>query len=549
MGKRMARSPRPLTRKFYAIAGISWPGGVSALVLLLLIGATFAVLLIGSGPIQLIEDLGKDPYLRQVVGFTLWQATLSTLLSIGMAIPVARAFARQPSFPGRRLVLHLLSLPVVTPVIVAVLGIIVVYGQSGILRDSLELVGLSWSGRFYGLTGILVAHVFFNLPLSVRMLLPAWDRIPSENWRLAAQLGMNSRQLFRWLEWPALTSVLPGTATVVFLLCFSSFAVVLVLGGGPSATTIEVAIYQALRFDFDPPRAAALALGQLGICTALVLGLHHWIRTQSISRGLSSGARYRPDTRQSIHRIFDLAIIGLTSTFIALPLAAIVYAGCTGPLSSVLLESRLWAAAGRSVGIAMAAAALALSLAAGLLVTSRHLVFQLRRRTESDILQIAGSITLAVPPMVTGTGLFLLLLPLGIAFDLAVLVIIVVNATLVLPYMMRTVGPAFLDAGHRYDRLCRQLGMRGWHRLRLVDWPIIRRPLGFAVALCATLSVGDMGVAALFDTSGAITLPVLLYHRLGAYRFDEAAVTALALIVLCAVVFLVVDRGIGRWHS
>ena len=417
------------------------------------------------------------------------------------------------------------------------------------MRDSLELVGLSWSGRFYGLTGILVAHVFFNLPLSVRMLLPAWDRIPSENWRLAAQLGMNSRQLFRWLEWPALTSVLPGTATVVFLLCFSSFAVVLVLGGGPSATTIEVAIYQALRFDFDPPRAAALALGQLGICTALVLGLHHWIRTQSISRGLSSGARYRPDTRQSIHRIFDLAIIGLTTTFIALPLAAIVYAGCTGPLSSVLLESRLWAAAGRSVGIAMAAAALALSLAAGLLVTSRHLVFQLRRRTESDILQIAGSITLAVPPMVTGTGLFLLLLPLGIAFDLAVLVIIVVNATLVLPYMMRTVGPAFLDAGHRYDRLCRQLGVSGWHRLRLVDWPIIRRPLGFAVALCATLSVGDMGVAALFDTSGAITLPVLLYHRLGAYRFDEAAVTALALIVLCAVVFLVVDRGIGRWHS
>ena len=220
MGKRMARSPRPLTRKFYAIAGISWPGGVSALVLLLLIGATFAVLLIGSGPIQLIEDLGKDPYLRQVVGFTLWQATLSTLLSIGMAIPVARAFARQPSFPGRRLVLHLLSLPVVTPVIVAVLGIIVVYGQSGILRDSLELVGLSWSGRFYGLTGILVAHVFFNLPLSVRMLLPAWDRIPSENWRLAAQLGMNSRQLFRWLEWPALTSVLPGTATVVFFALF-----------------------------------------------------------------------------------------------------------------------------------------------------------------------------------------------------------------------------------------------------------------------------------------------------------------------------------------
>ena len=126
MGKRMARSSRPLTPKFYEIAGISWPGAVSALVLLLLIGATFAVLLIGAGPIQLSKDLGNDSYLRQVVAFTLWQASLSTLLSVGMAIPVARAFARQSSFPGRRLLLQLLGLPVVTPVIVAVLGIIVV---------------------------------------------------------------------------------------------------------------------------------------------------------------------------------------------------------------------------------------------------------------------------------------------------------------------------------------------------------------------------------------------------------------------------------------
>ena len=91
--------------------------------------------------------------------------------------------------------------------------------------------------------------------------------------------------------------------------------------------------------------------------------------------------------------------------------------------------------------------------------------------------------------------------------------------------------------------------MSGWQRFRLIDWPLLRKPLGFALALAATLSFGDMGVAALFDTTGMLTLPVMLYHQLGAYRFNEAAVTALVLIVLCALVFIVVEHLVGQWRS
>ncbi|MDP6651998.1 MAG: thiamine/thiamine pyrophosphate ABC transporter permease ThiP, partial [Gammaproteobacteria bacterium] len=262
--------------------------------------------------------------------FTIWQATLSTFISVGLAIPVARAFARQPYFKGRHALLQLMSLPVVMPVIVAVLGVIAVYGQSGMLHDWLKPLGISWIGKFYGLPGILVAHVFFNLPLSVRLLLPAWDRIPCENWRLAAQLDMNSRQLFRWLEGPSLTGVLPGTITVFLLLRFSSFAVVLVLGGGPASTTIEVAIYQALRFEFDPGQAALFALGQLTICTAIVLGMHRWIPAQSMSHGLITSVKYRPDQGRLLQRSFDLVLITLTGLFVALPLSAVILAGITG---------------------------------------------------------------------------------------------------------------------------------------------------------------------------------------------------------------------------
>ena len=144
------------------------------------------------------------------------------------------------------------------------------YGRSGWINDlSSFLGGPRWQG-LYGLSGILIAHVFFNLPLAVRLLLPLWSAVPGETWRLVAQLGMGSGSIWRLIEWPLLRQALPGVAGLVFMLCFTSFAVVLTLGGGPAASTVEVAIYQALRFDFDPARAVFLALLELGICTVLV---------------------------------------------------------------------------------------------------------------------------------------------------------------------------------------------------------------------------------------------------------------------------------------
>src|SRR5262249_46502632 len=137
------------------------------------------------------------------------------------------------------------------------------YGRAGYFAGALSAIfDNQWPG-IYGLSGILLAHVFFNLPLATRFLLEALDAVPADQWRLASQLGMRSGARFRLIEWPALAPALPGVAGLVFMLCVTSFTIVLMLGGGPSATTLEVAIYQALRFDFDPARAVALTAGQI----------------------------------------------------------------------------------------------------------------------------------------------------------------------------------------------------------------------------------------------------------------------------------------------
>ena len=125
--------------------------------------------------------------------------------------------------------------------------------------------------RIYGLGGVLLAHVFLNAPLMLRVLTGSLAGIPASQWRLSSQWGLSPLQRFQLIEWPAIRRVIPGLLALVFLVCFTSFSLVLMLGGGPSVTTLEVSIYTALRFDFNLPLAALLSCFQLGICSLVVL--------------------------------------------------------------------------------------------------------------------------------------------------------------------------------------------------------------------------------------------------------------------------------------
>ncbi|ORM73722.1 thiamine/thiamine pyrophosphate ABC transporter, permease protein, partial [Pantoea wallisii] len=259
------------------------PGTFTALLLC-------AVALLAFGALVLVapatdwRTLLSDSYLHHVLAFSFEQALLSVLLSVLPAILLARALYRR-RFPGRNLLLRLCAMTLVLPVLVAVFGLLSVYGRSGWLAQLCAAVGVEYHFSPYGLQGILLAHVFFNLPLATRMLLQALENIPGEQRQVAAQLGLRGWHLFRLLEWPWLRRQILPTAALIFMLCFASFATVLALGGGPQATTLELAIYQALSFDYDPARAALLALLQLACCLLLVLLSQHF------SKALATGSQ------------------------------------------------------------------------------------------------------------------------------------------------------------------------------------------------------------------------------------------------------------------
>jgi len=286
------------------------------------------------------------------IKFTVTQALASAILSIVIAIPTARALARR-NFRGRQFILTLMGAPFILPAIVAVLGILAVWGRSGYISD---LLGSFGQGpiNIYGFGGVVLAHVFFNIPLATRLFVQGWTAIPVEHFRLAAQLGMRTNDIARHLERPMLRAVAPGAFLLIFLLCISSFAVALALGGGPKATTIELAIYQAVRFDFDLTKASQLAMIQFALCaivgalTILISQPMHF--AQGLDRKLE-----RWDARGIGYRAIDTLVLMVVCLFLFVPLASILVRGI---IPIFTLPAPVWMAAVNSIIVAVLSAIL-----------------------------------------------------------------------------------------------------------------------------------------------------------------------------------------------
>ncbi|WP_417817971.1 thiamine/thiamine pyrophosphate ABC transporter permease ThiP [Tritonibacter scottomollicae] len=521
----MALRAQPVTLRPVA----TWPGTCAALgVALLVLGTLTAVALRAEGP------AGLGPADWSALRFTLLQASLSALFSIGLAVPVARAMARRRFF-GRRVLITLLGAPFILPVIVAILGLLAVFGRSGWVSDLLALFGFA-PVQIYGLHGVVIAHVFFNLPLATRLILQGWQEIPAERFRLAAQLNAGPRAMWRLLEAPMLRQVLPGATAVVFAICLSSFAVALTLGGGPKSTTLELAIYQAFHFDFDLGRAAMLSGVQLGLTVIAALLALRVPPGDGFGGGLDRAVS-RWDGRGIGSRLLDSLWISLAALFLILPLLAVLVAGVPGLMS---LPSSVWSATWVSLQVAALSTTLLLLIALPLSAS-----IALGRKALGEV---AGILGLAASPLVIGTGLFVLVYPIADPFALALPVTAVVNMVMALPFALRILVPRVRQVMQQNSRLALALDMRGtafWWQVLL---PRCRAQIGFAAGLTAALSLGDLGVIALFADPEVATLPLQVYRLMGAYRMEAAQGAALLLFILSMAAFWLLDRG-GRFHA
>lgn len=458
--------------------------------------------------------------------FTIKQALFSTLLSIGCAVPVAIALQSLSGFPGRRLVLALFAMPLSLPAIAAVLGVLSLFGRSGWIADLAAATGWAFRPDIYGLDGILLVHVFFNMPLAVRMLTSAFEEIPQEQFKLAETLRFGPVARFAHVLMPAMRSVLPGIAGLVFLLCAGSYTIVLTLGGGPAATTLQVAIQQALSIDFNPGRAALLTLAQLAL-TILVLALLPRASQRAIAQGSSTARRWHQPG--AIEITASASAVVIACLFAGLPLLALGFSGLPADHLRIIASPAFAAALATSTVIALASAVLA--VLAALAIAAATYAMQAEGRSVWWIERSALA-ALGIPPLILGVGWFILLAMLGQPFALAPVLIVLANAIMALPFALQLIRPAIDRHFGGTDRLAAALRISGWRRIAMIDVPALKPALISSLFFAGALSFGDLGVVTLYGSDHLTTLPAMIYRSMGSYRTNDASGLVLYLVVI-----------------
>jgi len=518
------------------------PGLIIAGIILSFVTAALSALFVSTPDGQLstlVAQLWVDPYYRHVTYFSFYQAFLSTVISVVFAIPIAHALSRR-NFWGKGFLLRIFATTLVLPVLVAVFGLLAIYGNSGIVVQALALVGVKLPYSIYGLPGILLAHVFFNLPFATRLFYQSLTAIPSEQHKLCGHLGLSQWTKFKLIEWPRLQQQLPHVAGLVFMLCFTSFASVMALGGGPKSTTIELAIYQAIKFDFELQVGALLALWQMFICAMLATLLQKRAASDNVSATYGQAVNYYfIDSR--LAKIWDFGWISAVILLVLPPLVMVVMAGFNSHLPQVLSDKNFWLALKISFKVGCFSALIA--VIAGIFILWCSRIWRLAgQHFYADKIELVAMIILVTPGLVVSTGLFLLLRDLTNVFDYALYIVIFVNALMALPFVIKGLAQPMLQCAQKYDRLCASLGLSGWSRFRLVEWQLLKQPIGHVLAISFVLSMGDLSAVALFGSQDFKTLPLYLFELLGSYQMEAAAVVALLLLLLSVGIFILTEK-------
>ena len=209
----------------------------------------------------------RSPIPWRALGFTFWQAILSTIFTLAIGLPGAYLFAHY-NFRGKSLLQALTGIPFLMPTLVVAAAFNALLGPNGWLN-----IGLMQAFKLTSppiqftntLIAILVAHVFYNTTIILRMVGDFWSHLDPRLGQAARMLGANRWQAIRWVTLPLLTPAIAAAALLVFIFDFTSFGVILILGG-PRFATLEVEIYYQTISLFNLPMAAVLSILQLA-CT------------------------------------------------------------------------------------------------------------------------------------------------------------------------------------------------------------------------------------------------------------------------------------------
>ncbi len=496
-----------------------------------------------------------------VLVFTLYQAILSTILTLVIGLPGAYLFARF-NFQGKNVLRALTAVPFMLPTVVVAAGFNALLGPRGWVNLSLmRTLGLSSPPvQFIGTLGaILLAHVFYNTTIIIRIAGNALARLDPRLDQAARSLGADTRHLWWNVRMPLLLPSLLAATLLVFLFDFTSFGVILLLGG-PTFATLEVQIYiQALQM-LNLPLSALLAFIQL-LCTLAFAILYTGVLSSTVVQTAphaSEGNLHKPKTLHE--KLFVSLMIVLLFSFFILPMLALplrsvsrldadrgqrgpIQTGLTNAYYSELFINRQgsifyvppFQAAVNSLGYA--AATVVLSILLGFPAASA-----LAKPTRLErVLDPILIIPLGSSAVTLGLG-FILAFGRWLTYPWLVPL---AHTLVALPFVIRTLQPAIASIPDRLRQAAASLGASPFRVWQTVDWPVLKRATLTAGIFAFTISLGEFGATAVISRPDYPTIPIAIYRFLsqpGGSNYGQAMAMATILMVLTTVGILLIEK-------
>ncbi len=495
---------------------------------------------------EALKEVFTSPYTYKLLSFSIKQALLSAAISVLASLPFAAFFSKY-TFPGRSLILALSSLSFTMPAILVVLGFVIFYGNNGFLNRALmSLFGLETAPLkiLYSYTAIIFAHVYLNFPVSLSLLTGAWSGMSDREEYASYLMGKGRIRTFLSITLPKLKGTLISAFGLIFLFSFSSFMIVLVLGGKPSYYTLEAEIYKRTYTDLAPSSSASLSIFVFVITTIFLLLISGGERLNKRPRGERILIKAR---RGKILKAFLLCALILL--FILPPMLSIVYRAFFDRdgiftleawenimQSSIGLESSSKSAIINSLLIALTSALASVKLAESIVLYSA--------RKNSKLLPVLSSLPLATGSVTLGLGFSFAASYIPSSSILAsYLLVFFSHLVITLPFAVRTLLPGARRIPTSMINASLTLGASERRTIRRIEIPELTSYRRKAFAFAFALSLGEVNATLTLAEGRVVTLPILLYRMISSYNYQGASALGTILLIEALIFFLIGEKG------
>ena len=500
-----------------------------------------------------LSKLFSTPTYGRILWFTIWQAALSTGVTLILALPGAYVFAKF-HFSGKNFLQALMTVPFVLPTVVTAAAFRALLGSNGLVNSSLMStfhlstppIDIEQTVTFF-----LIAHVFYNYTMVLRIVSSFWASLDPSLVTAARMLGASPWTAFRRITLPLLLPAIGSAALLVFIFCFTSFGVVLILGG-PGYATIEVEIYRQAVQLFNLPMAAALSLVQ--ICfNFLLMWLHARLSKKSkVSFFSDSPATAIKEVKSATQKLVIASNIVFMLALLVLPLLALFASSVIGTdgltpayykqLFSGESDSLFYVSPISSVtnSIGFALIAMVFSLILGI-TSATFLASGSKRR--SHLWDAFIMLPLATSAVTLGFGYIITLNTPPLNLRDTLIIIPIAHTLVAFPFVVRCVLPGLRQIPENLREAACLLGASPFRVWQLIDFPLIKHAILVGAIFAFSISMGEFGASSFLTRPHTPTMPVAIFRFLsqpGDLNYGQAmAMSCILMLVTCSSFWLI----------